>query len=599
MDTFKAILSLFTTAERRQAFYLLLMVIVMAILDVLGVASILPFIAVLSNPEIVQSNIFLNRAFHMSGSIGIQNIDQFLLALGVGVFFFLIVSLAFKSVVIYHQTHFAMMREYSISKRLVEGYFRQPYSWFLDKNSSDLGKTVLSEVQKVVEYAIVPLMTLMAHGAASLALLLLLLVVDLGLALSVGFVLGCAYAGIYLVISAKLRRLGEQRLAANLQRYSVLNEGFAGIKEVIMGGLEMAYIRRFSKPSVDYAQSEASARVIARLPRYLLEALAFGGMLLMILYLMAKGGAFENALPIVALYAFAGYRLLPSLQLIYGALTHLRFVGPSLAEVSNDLLSLGTCSGYGDKIEALGLQDEIKLTDVTYYYPNAIKPALREINLSIPARSVVGIVGATGSGKTTIVDLILGLISPQNGDLRVDGNIIDEASARGWRRTIGYVPQQTYLVDDTLAANIALGVQSDLIDQTAVERAARIANLHDFITCELPNGYATKVGERGVRLSGGQRQRVGIARALYNNPQFLVLDESTSALDTVTENSVMRDIKNLRKDITIVLIAHRISTVRDCDLIYYLENGSVTAHGTYSNILNTSPGFAAMVDLVS
>ena len=273
----------------------------------------------------------------------------------------------------------------------------------------------------------------------------------------------------------------------------------------------------------------------------------------------------------------------------------MRFVGPSLAEVSNDLLSLGTCSGYGDEIEALGLQDEIKLTDVTYYYPNAIKPALREINLSVPARSVVGIVGATGSGKTTVVDLILGLISPQNGDLRVDGNIIDEASAPGWRRTIGYVPQQTYLVDDTLAANIALGVHSDLIDQTAVERAARIANLHDFVENELPLKYHTVIGERGVRLSGGQRQRIGIARALYHKPKVLVLDEATSALDNLTEKKVMSAVHNSENNITKILVAHRLNTVKDCDTIFLFDSGELIKQGTFEELINTSGDFRKSV----
>lgn len=570
------------------------MMLVMAFLDMLGVASILPFIAVLADPELVQTNAVLNTAFTISRHIGIDIPEQFLFALGVLVFVLLVTSLAFKALTTYAQTRFALMREYSIGKRLVEGYLHQPYSWFLNRHSADLGKTILSEVGTVVGGNLTPFMNLVAQSTVALALLILLIIVDPMLALSVGLVLGLSYAGIFGVMSGWLKRLGQARIEANQERFTAVSEAFGAAKEVKVCGLEQVYIQRFAKQAEIYAKGQATAQVIAQLPRFALEAIAFGGMLLAILYLMAKSGSFAGALPIIALYAFAGYRLMPALQQIYGAFTQLRFAGPALDALHQDLSSLQPADAQYGHLSPLSLAQEITLNQVSYRYPNAPQPVLKGIDLTIPAHSAVGFVGATGSGKTTTVDVILGLLEPQEGLLKIDGQPITTANRRQWQRAIGYVPQQIYLADNSVAANIAFGVNDQDIDQHAVERAAKIANLHEFVINDLPQGYATTVGERGVRLSGGQRQRIGIARALYHTPQVLILDEATSALDNLTEQAVMEAVNNLDQDVTIILIAHRLSTVRRCDKIYLLERGEVKAQGTFEELTQANGRFRAM-----
>ena len=592
----KKLLALLTPSERKRAGMLMGMVLIMAFLDMLGVASIMPFIAVLANPELVYSNALLFDAFMLGQQFDIRTPEQFLFALGVLVFVLLVTSLAFKAITTYAQTRFALMREYSISKRLVDGYLYQPYSWFLNRHSADLGKNVLSEVAIVINNGITPLMTLMAQSTVALALLVLLIIADPLLALSVGVGLGLAYAGIFAVMSGWLKRLGQRRLDANQERFAVVTEAFGAAKQVKVGGLEQAYIQRFAKPAEIYAKGQATASAIGQLPRFALEAIAFGGILLAILYLMAKSGSFAAALPIIALYAFAGYRLMPALQQIYGAITQLRFAGPALDALCIDLSSLHADSIQHGQLSSLRLTEAITLSQVSYGYPNAPQPALKGIDLSIPAHSKVGFVGATGSGKTTTVDVILGLLEPQEGALKIDGQAITAANRRQWQRAIGYVPQQIYLADDSVAANIAFGVAFSDIDQVAIERAAKIANLHEFVANDLPQGYATTVGERGVRLSGGQRQRIGIARALYHNPQVLILDEATSALDNLTEQAVMEAVNNLGHDITIILIAHRLSTVRQCDQIYLLERGEVKASGTYDELNTCNQQFAAMAN---
>lgn len=599
METINKLLDLLSPSEVKRAAVLMVMMLAMASLDVLGVASILPFIAVLANPALVETSPILLWAYQFSANLGVASVDQFLFLLGFLVFVLLVFSLTFKALTTYAQTRFALMREYSIGKRLVEGYLHQPYSWFLNRHSADLGKNILSEVSGVISGSLVPVMTLVAQVAVTLALLALLLVVDPLLAISVGLVLGIAYGGILALMSGWLNTLGEARIQANQERYTVVSEAFGASKEVKAGGLESIFIERFAKPAEAYAKGQATAQVIAQIPRFALEAIAFGGMLLVILYLMDQSGSFAAALPIIALYAFAGYRLMPALQQIYGSFTQLKYAGPALKALHADLMGLKPAEPDNNLLEPMPLNKCIELNNILYQYPNASAPALNGINLSIPSRSTVGLVGSTGSGKTTTVDLILGLLEPQTGTLCIDGQVVELSNRRQWQKSIGYVPQHIYLSDDSVSANIAFGLVPEMVDQQSVERAAKIANLHDFVIQNMPQGYSTMVGERGVRLSGGQRQRIGIARALYHNPSVLILDEATSALDNITEQAVMDAVNNLSHNITIILIAHRLSTVRQCDQIYLLEKGEIKATGTFEELVTQNYTFQRMTGTIT
>jgi len=584
MQRFKKLYSFLTLHERKYFNVLVVMVLVMAFLDMLGVASILPFIAVLGEPELLQTNTLLKTLFESSHHFGILTTKQFLFVLGISVFFLLVISLAFKALTTYALNRFAFLREYSIGKSLIEGYLHQPYSWFLTRHSADLGKNILSEVQMVVHGAIIPVMTLLAQSTVLLALFILLIVIDPMLAFTVFLVLGLSYVTIFFSMSSWLKRLGLVRTKANQERFKLVNEAFDASKLVKMSGLEDIYTQSFSEHAETYAKTQATAQVITQLPRFALEAISFGGMLLIILYLMNKDQSFVSLLPIIALYVFAGYRIMPALQQIYGAISQLRFSGPAIDNLYQDLNSLQSINTLIDNHNPLTFSKSIKFHKVTYSYPDTKQPSLKHIDLSISAFTKVGFVGATGSGKTTIVDVILGLLVPQNGNLTVDDKPITFSNLRQWQKIIGYVPQQIYLKDDSVAANIAFGVPSLEIDSKAVENASIIANLHEFVINDLPEGYATIIGERGVRLSGGQRQRIGIARALYHSPQVLILDEATSALDNITEQVVIDAIKNLNHKMTIIIIAHRLSTVKDCDMIFLLDNGKLKAQGRFDEL---------------
>ena len=590
MQKIKKLLFILTPHERKRAGYLFIMILIMALLDMIGVASILPFMAVLANPDIIQTNIILNKMFQVSSVFGIENNQQFLFVLGIIVFVFLVVSILFKAFTTYVQLRFVQMREYSMGKRLVEGYLHQPYSWFLDRNSAELGQNILSEAGMVVGGFLKPLIDVIAKVMVAIALISLLIIVDPKLAFIIGFTLGGAYIIIFYFMRSFLGRIGKKRLKHNEIRFKSVSEAFGAAKEVKVGGLEQIYIKWFSHSAKIYAQTSASSVVTSQLPRFFLEAIAFGGVLLIILYMMEQSDNFNSALPIVSLYVFAGYRLMPALQQIYASFVIVTYAAPTIDKLSEDIKNLKTLNVNQDQ-GILSFNKKITLKNIHYNYPNTSRTVLKDISLSIPAKSSVGIVGATGSGKTTTIDIILGLLQSQKGTLEIDGKIITEQNSRSWQRSIGYVPQHIYLSDDTVDANIAFGVDPKDIIQEDVEKASKIANLHEFITNELPKQYQTTIGERGVRLSGGQRQRIGIARALYKKPQLLILDEATSALDNLTEEIVMEAVRNIGKNITIIIIAHRLSTVKDCDKIFLLENGQIKSQGKFEELIKSDKNF--------
>ena len=568
------------------------MILTMALIDMVGVASIMPFMAVLANPELIETNKILAEMYVYSRS---ADKESFFFLLGLIVFFILVFSLFFKGVTAYFQIRFAMMCEYTIGKKFIEGYIYQPYVWFLNRNSAELGKNILSEVQTVILNVVMPFITIFSQGAVVIAIFVLLLFIDTLLSLSVCFFLGVFYFGIYKTMSRKLSAIGQSRLDANEGRFTAVIETFAASKEIKIGNHEDFCIKRFSNPAKIYAKQQIKAEVISTLPRFMFESIAFGGLMLVILYLMNNKGNFSNSIPIVTLYAFAGYRLMPALQFIYRAVSQIRFAEPSLNFLHNDLIKLEKLNPSPKNFNIVKFEKDIQLKNIVFKYPNSKNLVLKKLSLKILAKNVVALVGKTGSGKTTIVDLIMSIIDPLNGTLEVDGKIINSNNCKSWQKIIGYVPQQIYLANDTIEANIAFGVDVDKIDFSEIERSAKIANLHEFVTNQLPEGYKTFIGERGVRLSGGQRQRIGIARALYNNPKVLIMDEATSALDSLTEKGIMQTINELRNDITIIIIAHRLSTVRECDQIYLVDNGKIIAQGNFLELVKKNDMFSSMV----
>jgi len=595
-DTARKFLSLLSPHERLRGYVLLLMVVVMALLDMVGVASILPFMKILADPDAAVSNRHLNFIYSW---MGFQSTQTFAITIGASVFILLSVATVFKALTTYTLARFAQMLDYGIARRLVAGYLRQPYDWFLNKHSADIGKTILSEVSQVTNGIVLPSMQIIASSAVSIAIISLIVFVNPLVSITIILGLGAIYTLIYMSFRRFLARIGEERVAANVLRYKLISEIFSGIKDIKISGLEDVSRSRYDSPAYRYARHQSASQIAAQLPRHALEIVALGGMLLLSLSVMGTPGKVSTGLPLIALYGLAGFRLLPAFQQIYANLTRIRFSGPALNRLCEEMAELPAdeTSGNGLRVPVapLPLRSALRFDCVTYGYPMGDAPVLDRLSLEIPVQNVVGLVGATGGGKTTAVDVMLGLLIPQSGRVLVDEVPLSDENRRRWRRAVGYVPQQVFLSDDTVAANIAFGELKDDVDMAAVERAARIANLHEFVVESLPQGYQTRIGERGVRLSGGQRQRIGIARALYRDPEVLFLDEATSALDNVTEHAVMDAIHNLGRKKTIVLIAHRLTTVRDCDVIFVLDHGQLVGQGTYEELLATNMHFRAMV----
>ena len=587
----KKILKLLSSQDKKKAIFLVIMTLVMAFIEIVGVASIMPFIAVLANPEIIETNYILSKVYLV---LNFNNKIDFIIFLGYGALGLLIFSLAFKSLTTYLQLKFALMHEYRLGKRLVEGYLFQPYIWFLNKNSSTISKNVLSEVSAVTNGCLMPMISLITQSAVALAIVILLLVLDPSITIIVGLIFGVSYSIIYKVLSSFLLKLGKQRTEANEVRFTIISEAFGAFKEVKVNNLEKFYLKLFKVPAKKFAENEATASIVRQLPRYALEMIAFGGMLLMIIYYISEKGSFINAVPIIALYAFAGYRFLPAVQQIYSSLTQLKFISPVLDSLYIDLINLEKKAEY-QKINTIKFNKSIELKNIDFSYPNVEKKNLENINLTIKCRQKIGIVGGTGSGKTTTVDLILSLLHPQKGSLLVDDVLINNENKRSWQSLIGYVPQQIYLSDNSIASNIAFGVNKEKINYEVVKRVSKMANLHEFVTKELNNDYNTIVGEHGVRLSGGQRQRIGIARALYHQPELLIFDEATNALDNLTEQEVIKAIDNLNNKITVIMIAHRLNTVRNCDKIFLLDKGRLIAEGNFDDLRKQNNIFNKMV----
>jgi ABC-type multidrug transport system fused ATPase/permease subunit len=413
----------------------------------------------------------------------------------------------------------------------------------------------------------------------------------------VSAVIGASYFILYSIVRKFINKIGLERSAQNTLKYKYVNEIFGGIKDIKILGKERVFLNLFSRPSKKFAMNDVKNEIIGTIPKYIMETIAIGGILCVIIVMVNRGSEMKDLLPVLTIYAFGAYRLLPSLQKIFRALSNIKYNFKIIDNLGKDYNVLPDgVSLDSDNAPRLQFEREIKLENIVFAYPNTNRDIIKNQSLAIKNNTSIALVGSTGCGKTTFIDIILGLLEAQSGAISIDGIIIDDTNRKSWQKNLGYVPQSIYLTDNTIRNNIAFGIDPKKIDDAAVIQAAKIANIHDFVSEELSEGYNTIIGERGIRLSGGQRQRIGIARAVYHDPSVLILDEATSALDSLTEIAIMDAIKNLSHKKTIIMIAHRITTVKSCDVIYLMEKGIIVDYGHYEDLYERNGSFRRMAD---
>jgi len=547
------------------------------IFQVVGVTSIFPFLAIAADPDRIRHSQFGLRFLALLPPMSNR---ELLITAGIVAIVGLLLSNAVNLLAEYARTRYAHSFGHWLRVRLLRRMASQPYGYFLQRNSGDLLKKVVGDVMNYIDGVLLPLLDSIARGLTAALLLATLFLVQPVIALSATVGLGAFYLIIFRLLARKRREANEGLRTSFAGSYREAQQMLAGIKPIKAHRAEEHFLSRFAGYSAIVAQMFARVPIVANSARYLVEPLAFGGLVLAVVVLAARGRDFSDILPNLGVMAVAGYRLIPTLQLLYAQVTRLTSMRYSLDEVFEEFAAAER-EGKSGKIEIsprkprrIEWQDAITLDAVSFIYPGTDRPVLDRFSIAIQKNMSIGFIGTTGSGKSTLIDLLLGLHRPTSGRVLIDGQPFTPELIPSWQATIGYVPQEIFLIDDTIARNIALGVPDNEIDDARLQEVCSIAQILDFIKTELRDGFQTIVGERGVRLSGGQRQRLGLARALYHRPSLLLLDEATSALDTATEAKLIEALHSLTGKLTIVMATHRLSAVGGYDELINLGNKS-------------------------
>lgn len=544
--------------DKKKLIIVLILTVIMAFIDMLGVLSIVPFLTTIANAEIIEQNKLLMK---LTEILQAKDYKDFVIKLGLITIFVVAISTLFKIINKYYVNRFANLQRHYLSTRLLKKYLGQNYIFFVNNRTSELAKGILSEVDQIVNGVINPLLNIISYTLVLVFMGGLIFFYEPVVAVAAFVFLFVAYFILYRTLNKKVKLMGKKNSEINKLRYKLCHEVLLGIKDVKINNLSDEYINNYNKISREYAENLAKNNIFSSLPQNLIELLGYIGLVVLSIFLVFMLQDIEGILPLLGLYGFAAYRMLPAAQNIYKNISTLNFVNDIFEKIANDFElkdNEKTTSGFD-----IEFNEQIEFKNICYAYNKA--NVLNNFNLVIKKNSFVGIVGKSGCGKSTFLDLISGLLFAKSGDFIVDSTIINEENIKSWRSKIGYVPQQVYLFDSTIAENIAFTSKHD-INMDDVVLAAKNADIHAFIL-SLEDGYNTMVGERGVLLSGGQKQRIGIARALYKNPEVILMDEATSALDNETASTITQNLKELSSNKTIIIIAHRKEALIYCDKI--------------------------------
>lgn len=573
MSTFKKLWYILSMGQRRAAIILLIMMLFGMVLETLGIGLVVPALALMTQSDLTTKYSVLAPWLDSIGNTSREHLVVVGMLVLVSVYTVKALFLGFLG---WMQTRFVYGIRADLSQRLFTGYLRQPYVFHLQRNSAQLIHNVVNETNIVASTGLIPGFTLISEVLVFLGISAMLLAIEPLGALLVLSTLGLAGWGFSRITRNRILRWGEARQLHEGLRMQHLQQGLGGVKDVKLLGREDEFFAQYWLHNVGSARSVQHEQALQQLPRLFLELLAVIGLAALVLVMIGQGKPLDTLLPTLGLFAAAAFRLMPSANRVLLAIQSTRYTLPVIDALHSELC-LFDAALEPQHSHPMVFKSTLSLDQVSFRYPSTEALTLHAVSLSLPKGASVGFIGSSGAGKSTLVDIILGLLTPDSGSIKIDGIDI-QTNLRGWQDMIGYVPQSIFLTDDTLRRNVALGMPNEKIDEAAVWRAIHAAQLEQFIS-DLPQGLDTMVGERGIRISGGQRQRIGIARALYHDPQVLVLDEATSSLDTATEHEVMDAVRTMQGDKTLIIVAHRLSTVEHCDCIYRLEQGKVVEEG--------------------
>lgn len=592
-DTFYKTVSMVDTTTRRRAFFMLLIILLGVVFESVGIGLLFPFIKLLINPDEIEAYrqyiAYLPLPKH-------GDVNTMLIAMSVLVLVLFLFKNAMLILIYFIQARFTVENMRLLSSRLYYFYLRGSYALHLSRNSADLIQNIHAATSSALVGSFMGFLTLLSEILLMIAVVALLLAIDPVITVTASVILGFGVGILYFLLHERVRYWGERTLIVQKEILKSLQQGLHSIKEIKVLGREKFVLNAYAKPLDEYVWLITIKQVMVQAPRLWIETITICTIMAVIIYALLAGQSASSILPVLTVFAAAALRMIPSMNRVMVALNRINDAKHSVDVIYEDLALLES-EDENTKPEitdaAVAFSHDISLRNVTYNYDISERAAVNNVTLQLAKGMSLGIVGPSGSGKSTMADLLLGLLTPTEGKVLVDGVDIT-GNRRAWQRRLGYVPQSIYLLDDTLRRNIALGIPDEDIDPERIERAIHLAQINEFIKT-LSHGLDTTVNEHGVRLSGGQRQRVGIARALYHDPDVIVFDEATSALDSNTEQEVNRAIESLSGEKTLIIIAHRLSTVRKCDQLVLLRDGSIEASGSFEKLSASSDAFRTLV----
>ncbi|MCE3232762.1 MAG: ABC-type multidrug transport system, ATPase and permease component [Rickettsiaceae bacterium] len=566
-STYKKVRTLFPSNSGRKLVIFVILLLISAVLEMLGVGLIMPLIAIIDKPEIIQSNQWLNMIYANSHT---QSYKDFLIWCSVLLIIFYILKNIFTGSILYWQSKFLAKSEAYVSTQLLENYLFMPYEKYISRNPASLVTNINHETTSLFAGYIKPLFIIITDSFIVLSILALLIYVAPFATLAAVGIIGFSGAVFYLPLRKPLSKLGKSRQFHREKMFQWINQSLGSLKEIVVLGRRSFFKESFIKHADETVITQTFYETVTQLPRLIIESI---GVITLLTVTIVVLYSTENFLPTLSLFAMAAFRLMPAMNRITSCVAKLRYYSNSLNTIYNDLVNIDANSVIEDK-KPLLFTDKIVINNINYAYPSTQKNILKSIYFEIPRFSSIGIIGQSGAGKSTLVDILLGLLLPGSGQITIDGTDLNQC-LHSWRKHISYIPQVIYLTDDTIRRNIALGLKDSEIDDNKIWQALEQAELADVIR-QMPEGLDTTVGERGIRLSGGQRQRIGIARAFYNEPEVLILDEATTGLDPKTENAICDTLRKMKHKLTMIAISHQPALTAVADKVYVLEKGTLS-----------------------